>query len=36
MPMIEGTNFQANIKLSNQLVHMYMSYMALVGVIYNF
>ena len=28
MPMIEGTNFQANIKLNNQLVHMYMCYMA--------
>ena len=36
MPMIEGTNFQAYIKLSNQLVHMYMSYMAGVGVLYNF
>ena len=34
--MIQGTNFQANIKLNNQLVHMYMCYMAGGGVLYNF
>ena len=36
MLMIEGTNFQANIKLSNHLVHMYMCYMAGGGALYNF
>ena len=34
--LIEGTNFQANIKLSNHLVHMYMCYMAGGGALYNF
>ena len=36
MLMIEGTNFQANIKLSNHLVHMYMCYMAGGRALYNF